>query len=249
MVINFFRNFFRLVVNEKRFYFSHTTESIAHELRSPIFNIKAFLETMYEYNSTLTEFESLEFLEILNKEILRLTHLIDNLLDLYSLNSKDSLKKDYCDLVDIFSQVLSSYSLVSKSKNVDIFFEVKDSGAEVFGNSDLLGQVIHNLVGNSLKYNFVRKTVCVKSRDFVCINTDDYVKKSYAWISVLDEGTGVLKIGEFLNGYKVISSKIKGTGLGIPIVRKILSYHNSHLSLLTKIKKGSCFSFLLKISR
>ena len=177
MVINFFRNFFRLVVNEKRFYFSHTTESIAHELRSPIFNIKAFLETMYEYNSTLTEFESLEFLEILNKEILRLTHLIDNLLDLYSLNSKDSLKKDYCDLVDIFSQVLSSYSLVSKSKNVDIFFEVKDSGAEVFGNSDLLGQVIHNLVGNSLKYNFVRKIVCVKSRDFVCINTDDYVKK------------------------------------------------------------------------
>jgi signal transduction histidine kinase len=94
MVINFFRNFFRLVVNEKRFYFSHTTESIAHELRSPIFNIKAFLETMYEYNSTLTEFESLEFLEILNKEILRLTHLIDNLLDLYSLNSKDILYRN-----------------------------------------------------------------------------------------------------------------------------------------------------------
>jgi nitrogen fixation/metabolism regulation signal transduction histidine kinase len=114
-------------------------------------------------------------------------------------------------------------------------------------NYDIYKNISNNTY--SLKYNFVRKIVCVKSRDFVCINTDDYVKKSYTWISVLDEGTGVLKIGEFLNGYKVISSKIKGTGLGIPIVRKILSYHNSHLSLLTKIKKGSCFSFLLKISR
>ena len=58
-------------------------------------------------------------------------------------------------------QVISSYSLVAKNKKIQFYFDLGKFSMQVFGNSDLIGQVINNLMGNSLKYRFDGKKIHV----------------------------------------------------------------------------------------
>lgn len=228
---------------------------LAHELKLPLFNIKSFLETLYEYNFRLTEGQRLEFLETANKEANRLVHLIDNILALQALRSV-SVQEWYLpetfNMMEIILQVINSYALLSGNKEVQCLYNVTPICFYSYGNPDLIAQVINNLVGNSLKYTFPRKKILIRTRSFTSFSSHSFRKQTKLQVCILDQGVGISNssiYGKF-DPHKSkkksrIHPRIIGNGLGLNIVRQVLLYHQSPLCILSRIHKGSAVSFTL----
>lgn len=227
---------------------------MAHELKLPLFNIKSFLETLYEYNFDLTATQRLEFLETANKETNRLILLIHNLIELQYSESLPKIYQSSLQISNLLSQVVNSYRLTSKNKQINISYSFEKSDYEVCGNSDLIIQVINNLIGNSLKYTFPQKRIVIRTRVFRSISSSLLIKREKLNISILDEGIGINRSNLMPLCNKTLyinrndsNTKVKGTGLGLKIVRHILCKHRSALLLLSLLTKGSMIGFSLKV--
>jgi two-component system, OmpR family, sensor histidine kinase NblS len=131
---------------------SQFISNVSHELRTPLFNIKSFIETLYEYGEDLTEAEKREFLETANRETDRLTRLVNDVLDLSRLESCRIYHFEAVDLAQPAEQTLRTHRLNAKDKGIELSQEIALDLPAVLGNYDLLLQVFTNLVGNALKF-------------------------------------------------------------------------------------------------
>lgn len=225
-----------------------TLSIVAHELKSPIFNINSFLEILYEYDSKLHSLERLEYIEIIHREICRLITLIDNLLRLYSMNPSFIPKTEFGNLIELFIHTLNIYIFIFKYKRIRFLYGSTRDYFYTHGSLVLIEQVLMNLIGNSLKYTFPGKNILLRVRLVQNISTSISVLENKDYISVLDHGIGIAKLERFnlqMNNRKMNNNNIIGTGLGISIVKKILYFHNSKLQILSRTCRGSIFGFLL----
>lgn len=227
---------------------------LAHELKIPLFNIKSFLETLYEYNFILSDRQRLDFLETANRETNRLIAVINNLIEI-ELQQNDSnlqLVKYRFQLSILLSQVVDSYKLTAKSKKIGIIYFYDKCDYIIYGNLDLITQVINNLIGNSLKYSFSHKNIFLRAKVFRSISSKLSLKKDKLNLSVLDEGVGIprlrltdLELNTDCFNFREANTSVKGTGLGLKIVRRIIYSHESRLSLLSLLNKGTLINFSL----
>lgn len=88
---------------------SQFISNVSHELRTPLFNIKSFIETLYEYGEELSETQKYEFLETANRETDRLTRLVNDVLDLSRLESCKIYQFEAIDLSQPIEQILRTY--------------------------------------------------------------------------------------------------------------------------------------------
>ncbi|NEQ73764.1 MAG: HAMP domain-containing protein [Okeania sp. SIO2C9] len=131
---------------------SQFISNVSHELRTPLFNIKSFIETLYEYGEDLSETERGEFLETANHETDRLTRLVNDVLDLSRLESCHIYHLDAVDIAQPIEQTLRTYQLNAKDKEIELNYEIEPNLPSVVGHYDLLLQVFANLVGNAMKF-------------------------------------------------------------------------------------------------
>ncbi|NET40888.1 ATP-binding protein [Okeania sp. SIO2B3] len=131
---------------------SQFISNVSHELRTPLFNIKSFIETLYEYGEDLSEIERGEFLETANHETDRLTRLVNDVLDLSRLESCHIYHLDAVDISQPIEQTLRTYQLNAKDKEIELNYEIESNLPSVVGHYDLLLQVFANLVGNAMKF-------------------------------------------------------------------------------------------------
>ena len=92
--------------------------NVSHELRTPLFNIQSFLETLLEYQDNLSDQQKKDFLNIANSETLRLTRLVNNILDLSKLESGHQYQFEVITVRPIIQQVLKSYQLTAQEKGI-----------------------------------------------------------------------------------------------------------------------------------
>lgn len=131
---------------------SQFISNVSHELRSPLFNIKSFIETLHEYGEDLSATERREFLETANHETDRLTRLVNDVLDLSRLESCHIYHLDAVDIAQPIEQTLRTYQLNAKDKGIELNHEIEPNLPPVVGHYDLLLQVFANLVGNGMKF-------------------------------------------------------------------------------------------------
>ena len=131
---------------------SQFISNVSHELRTPLFNIKSFIETLYEYGDELTETQRQEFLQTANHETDRLTRLVNDVLDLSRLESCKLYHMDAVELAQPIEQTLRTYQLNAKDKGIELVQAIAEDLPPVLGHYDLLLQVFTNLVGNALKF-------------------------------------------------------------------------------------------------
>ena len=137
--------------------------NVSHELRTPLFNILSFLETLYEYNDSLTSSEKLEFLDIAHKETRRLTRLVNDVLDLSRLESDREYRLEKFELSVLLDQVVRSCQLLIKEKNIDLLMQIEPDISLVYANYDLILQSILNLVGNALKFTHTHQQIVIRT--------------------------------------------------------------------------------------
>ena len=220
--------------------------NISHELRTPLFNIKSFIETIREYNYSLSTRQKKDFLLTISNESNRLTRLVNNILNISKTDAKKIRLLDKVDLTKLVFEVIRSYQLVSKEKRIKLVTNFNLNSPFIKGNFDFLTQVFINIVGNALKFNFEKGEILIR-----LYNIKSYTAPKIR-VEIIDTGVGIpvsFKKTIFRRFVRVESGihKLKGTGLGLSIVENILAEHNSQIYLVTKQKVGSIFWFDLNL--
>jgi two-component system sensor histidine kinase NblS len=237
---------------------SQFISNVSHELRTPLFNIKSFIETLYEYGDSLSELEQREFLETANRETDRLTRLVNDVLDLSRLESCKLYHFEAVDLAQPIEQTLRTYQLNARDKGIELHQEIAPNLPPVIGNYDLLLQVFTNLVGNSLKFTELGGRVVLRAYSLPerviaaakGLNPDN----AYVRVEVSDTGIGIDQEDQqaiFDRFFRVENRvhTLEGTGLGLSIVRNIVEKHRSQMHLVSEVGVGTTFWFDLVVFR
>lgn len=227
---------------------SNFISNVSHELRTPLFNIKSFIETLYEYNENLTESERKEFLQTANNETDRLTRLVNDVLDLSRLESSRTYHLKGFDLVQIVEQITRTHKLNAKDKKIELSHSINPDLPLVWGHYDLILQVMTNLVGNAIKFTPSGGKISIFCY-LVDIDAEPRVR-----IEISDTGIGIgLEDQEaiFDRFYRVENRvhTLEGTGLGLSIVKNIIDKHHSKIYLVSEIGIGTTFWFDLACSQ
>ena len=239
--------------------------NVSHELRTPLFNIKSYVETLYDLGEQLTKDEQKEFLGVANSETDRLTRLVNDVLDLSKLESGRTIQLEPLSIKEAMEQTLRNYKLNAEDKNVKLAISLEDNLPLVLGNWDMLLQVLDNLVGNALKFNQDGGTINLKAYTWpdICVASpvDQDNKAPHCEIvspmpkirlEISDTGCGISEMDQqriFERFYRVEDSVHTevGTGLGLSIVKGIVDKHGSEIRMASELNTGTTFWFELPL--
>jgi two-component system, OmpR family, phosphate regulon sensor histidine kinase PhoR len=213
---------------------------VSHELKTPLTSIKGFVETLLE--GALEDKEnSRHFLKIIQDHADRLNNLINDLLELSHIESKEvKLKTSEFNLKELVEEVLLSLKSQRNKKSVEIKNELP-VGLSVRADKDKLEQVLTNLIDNAIKFNKEKGNIKIYSKD-----VNDMVK-----VFVEDSGAGIpekdlMRVFErFYRVDKARSRELGGTGLGLSIVKHIVELHGGSTGVESTEGLGSKFWFTL----
>jgi two-component system sensor histidine kinase NblS len=222
--------------------------NISHELRTPLFSIKSFIEMLYEYDSQISAEERKDYLEIANRETDRLTRLVNDVLDLSRLESGYRYPFTSVDVAALVEQTIRTHHLSAREKGIRLLQRIDADLPLVWGNYDLLLQVLTNLVGNALKFTLRDGQVIVHAHTVV----DPEGICRAVRLAVADTGIGIDSEDQkriFDRFFRVENRvhTLEGTGLGLAIVQNILEKHHSQVLLESQLGIGSTFWFDLHI--
>jgi PAS domain S-box-containing protein len=224
---------------------------VSHELRTPLTSIKSFTEILLncdEDNATQKE-----FLGIIDSESNRLLRLINDFLDISKIQAgRMQWKKIELSINDVIQQAIISNSPLIKAANLELKTEFGSDLPPVIGDKDRLVQVVTNLLGNSLKFTPESGRIMIKS----CLGRGSYPENSRDMIivSISDTGIGIApdnfeRIFEtFGQVGNTLKDRPKGTGLGLPICKKIVEYFGGKIWVESELGRGSTFYFSLPLA-
>ncbi len=218
--------------------------NLAHELKTPLFNIQGFILTLIE--SDLKDEELVRrFLEKADNNVSRMTELIDDLDTITKLES-DSLALTLapCNIIDTCKEAIDGVEAKAQKMGIDVRLELPESEMEslhVLCGPVQIRQVLTNLLVNSIHYGKEggQSTLRLKAEG-------ETVR-----ITVEDNGIGISK--EDLSRiyerfYRVDKSRSRhagGSGLGLAIVKHIIEAHGQSIQVRSVLNKGTAFSFEL----
>nr|YP_009313440.1 Drug sensory protein A [Galaxaura rugosa]SCW21694.1 Drug sensory protein A [Galaxaura rugosa] len=226
--------------------------NVSHELRTPLFNIRSFLETLSEYRNSLTEKQQIEFLEIANQETYRLTCLVNDVLDLSRLESDFLDTYELVEFQEIIPPVIQTYQLRANKKSVELFVQISSKVGIISGYTNLLVQVLSNLIGNSLKFTSIDGRIVLKVYSIHSYDDRQNNKSSKIRVEIIDEGTGINLYDQkrIFDRFVRLENNVhtlEGTGLGLSIVKNIVHKHKSNIYLYSELGIGSSFWFDLSL--
>jgi len=213
--------------------------NVSHELRSPITSIKGFISGILD--GVIPKEKENYYLSIAYEEIQRLTRLINDLLDLTAIESgKFKLKIGRIDINEIIrlTVIKSETRIKDKKLNVEVCFSEDMQFAA--GDRDRIIQVLTNLLDNAIKYVNEGGNIIITSK----------AKGEKVYVSIFNDGPNISKEDEkhiwerFYKSDKSRTTKVS-TGLGLPIVRNILTQHGEDIKVHNK-EDGVTFTFTLK---
>ncbi|HCY61597.1 MAG TPA: histidine kinase [Oxalobacteraceae bacterium] len=216
--------------------------TITHELRTPLTSIRAFSEILRDHPQLDAEKRG-EYLDIVIRESERLTRLINDVLDLAKIEAgRAEWHAEEIDLRVAIDDAVKATGQLLQDKAIRLELDLPPQAAPVLADRDRLMQVLLNLLSNAVKF---------------CDPEDGRIGISLARqdadfrVAVRDNGPGVrpqdreIIFDKFRQGGDTLTGKPQGTGLGLPISRKIVSHFGGRLWLEEAPDKGAQFVFTL----
>jgi GAF domain-containing protein/anti-sigma regulatory factor (Ser/Thr protein kinase) len=212
--------------------------TVSHDLRSPLSIITGYALMLPE-EGELNETQQ-EFVESIRLSVVKMTTLIDNLLDLGKIEARVEMEMRPCQLVAVINEAVRSLREQARAKEIVLQLDLPPELPLVQGNQVRLDQVISNLVGNAIKFTPEGGMVTVSARE----------EKEEVMVEVKDTGIGIAPkdhVHLFEKFYRV-SSQVEGTGLGLAIVKSIVEGHGGRVWVKSQPGQGSTFGFALPIA-
>lgn len=232
----------RLKENEK--YRKEFLGNVSHEIKTPIFNIQGYITTLLD-GALDDRSINRTYLERAEKSIDRLIDIVNDLDEISRLESGMlRLEKKRFDVVALARDVMETAEMEAGRKQISLVVHppVGAASLPVLADKRYIGQVLGNLVVNSIRYGRPGGKTVVSFIDMF----------DKAMVEVADDGIGIARedvpriFERFYRTDKSRSREQGGTGLGLAIVKHILEAHDETISVRSEPGKGSTFSFTLK---
>ena len=211
--------------------------NVSHELRTPLTFIRGFVETLQD-GALRDPVKGPEFLATIQKHVIQLTNLVEDLLELSRLESRPGLpSRVRVDLAETARRVADLRAPAAQAKRQTLEVAAPAGAAVVAGDPDYLERAVANLVDNAIKYTPEGGAVRVTAR------------RDGGAVAVEVEDTGIGIPAEdlpriFERFYRVDKSRSRdmgGTGLGLSIVKHIAQVHGGTVDVQSQPGKGSVF--------
>lgn len=219
--------------------------NVAHELKTPIFNIQGYISTLLD-GGLEDELVNRKYLERAEKSVDRMINIIRDLDTISRLESDmTEMKRESFDVVALAKEIADESEIEAKKRGITITVKGADSLPSRFwvsADKFYVGQVFENLIINSIRYG--------KEGGHTKISFRDMLDK--VLVEVEDDGIGIAKsdaphvFERFYRTDRGRSREQGGTGLGLAIVKHIVEAHGEHVSVRSELGKGSTFTFTLK---
>ena len=219
--------------------------NVAHELKTPIFNIQGYISTLLD-GGLEDELINRKYLERAEKSIDRLINIVNDLDTISKLESSmNKLNLEKFDIVALAKEIAEQAEIEADKKHIRISVkgvENLPSPFWVLADKHYIGQVLVNLIINSIRYGKEGGQTRIRFRDML----------DKILVEVEDNGLGIGKedlpriFERFYRTDKGRSREQGGTGLGLAIVKHIIEAHGERISVRSEPGVGSTFSFTLK---
>ena len=235
---------------------SHFVSNITHELKTPLAAIRLYIETLLE-KRVKDEQQERKFLGIINKESVRLTHLINNILDFSRIEmGRKRYALQATSVESVAREVVEDYAYQLRDKGFEVTLDVEEALPKVQADADALAQALLNLIDNAVKYSVEGKEklvqVSVKGvRSGSGASTAAASKVKKVQIAVRDHGVGIPAsehkriFAEFYRVEKGLEHDVKGSGLGLAVVKHIVESHGGTIEV--KSHRGDGTTFLIHL--
>ena len=213
--------------------------NISHELKTPIGAIGLLAEALVDATDDPETVK--KFSKSLRKESRRLADLVQDIIQLSRVQSKDVLgAAQPIEMAAVVDEAAERCAILAESKDITVTVNAQPD-VFVVGDRELLTVAVKNLVDNAIKY----------SEDGKHVGVGVTTSKGQVQISVADVGVGIPKDEQsriFERFYRVDSSRSRqtgGTGLGLSLVKHIVFSHGGEITLFSQPKVGSTFTISL----
>lgn len=216
---------------------------VSHELRTPLTSISAYTDLLERNRTGNLSDKQVRQLGVVKRNSAHLSRLISDLLDISKIESPEfTLTKADFDLSEVVSELVESLEPLAKAKEQTIDSDVT-ADIKLTADKQKITQVVSNLIENAVKYSPADAKISVSTK----------VRKEEAEIVISDTGYGISKSDQeqifeaFFRSRTEDNWEVPGTGLGLALVKRIISMHGGTVTLDSELGKGSTFTILLPI--
>ncbi len=218
--------------------------NVSHELKTPLSLISLFSEIL-ELGRVKNEEKRTEYYRIIRHESRRLNKTIDNILDFSRIEAgRKKYELVHGDMAEVIDSVLSTHRYQIMNYGFDVQTDIQRDLPPVLIDREAMTQALSNLLDNAIKYSGKVKQLSIAAKTL----------GSDLSIEIADHGIGIPR-GEqakiFEKFYRVgngLVHDVKGSGLGLSLVKHIIEAHNGTISVESDVGKGSRFTILLPLS-
>lgn len=213
--------------------------NMTHEFKTPISTISLAVQVMKDKSIQKDLQKTDRYLSIISDENVRLGEQVEKVLQMAQLDQGTvTLNKDEINLNDIISQVAQNHTVTLDQKGGHINLELSNEEAVIYADEVHITNIIYNLVDNAIKYTDQEPQIKIEtthSHDFTAIH-------------ISDNGIGMSKdqVSHIFDKFFRVTSgnlhDVKGFGLGLSYVKKMVHLHNGKIQVNSELGKGTTFS-------
>ena len=208
--------------------------NVSHELKTPITTIKSYTETLIDREVDENTLKG--FLKVINSESDRMDRLVNDLLKLSNIDSKQAYwSEEKINIGQLIDKILNNLKLSIMDKNIKIHKNIPDTLPNILADRDGLEQVIINILTNAIKYSEDKGNIYIKAK----------VENECLAIRIEDDGIGIPNedldriFERFYRVEKGRSRNMGGTGLGLSIAKEIVEANKGSIDLQSQPNKGT----------
>lgn len=217
---------------------------VSHELRTPLTVINGAVQILKNEVFGKHSQEESHYLNLASDNIDRLMFLVDDILDVKKLEAGDFLlQRKKIDLNTVLQKAVADNESLLTRNNVTLSFSPTVTPQYVFADENRLYQVMTNLISNAVKYGAANDKIELKMEPL----------GSRIRVSITDHGEGIAPefqekiFNKFVQAHSRSHTKMKGTGLGLNIVKNIIKMHDGMIDFKSEPGQGTTFYFELPL--